>query len=123
MRLVDYNYGQSGAYFVTIVTRHRESLFGAVANDRMVLNEFGRIVETEWLRTSEVRPDVALDTFVVMPNHLHGILLIDRTGPGGLPVGATRRVARTSRPAGPGGGTLGPTRTKTTTTSESHTVR
>ena len=92
---------------MTICTRNRECLFGEIVEDKTVLNELGRIVETEWLKTSEVRADVRLDAFVVMPNHLHGLLPIDRTDSGGLSVGATRRVARTPRPAGPGAGTLG----------------
>ena len=107
IRLKEYDYTQSGAYFVTICTRNRDPLFGVVVNDKMVLNGFGQIVQAEWSRTSEVTADVALDTFVVMPNYLHGILLLDRTDPGGLRVGATRRVARTRHPTGLGASTLG----------------
>jgi REP element-mobilizing transposase RayT len=55
----------------------RECIFGEVVDDEMVLNEMGRIVEEEWLRTPSVRPEVELDHFVVMPNHVHGIVIIN----------------------------------------------
>ena len=76
IRLKNYDYSQSGAYIITICTQHKECLFGDVVDGDMVLNEYGRIVESEWLKTPHVRPYVELDVFVVMPNHFHGILFI-----------------------------------------------
>jgi putative transposase len=87
IRLPGYDYTQPGAYFVTIVTHDRECLFGEVVDGVMWLNAFGEIVRDEWFRTAVVRPYVMLDPdeFVVMPNHVHGIIWI--TGGRGDPVG------------------------------------
>ncbi len=76
VRLREFVYSKAGAYFVTICTKDRECLFGEILGDRMVLNEFGEIAKAEWLRTSEIRPNVDLDAFVIMPNHLHGNLFL-----------------------------------------------
>ncbi|MBI3247833.1 MAG: hypothetical protein HYZ50_15120 [Deltaproteobacteria bacterium] len=76
IRLPGYDYRQSGMYFVTIGTWERQSLFGAVVGGEMRLSEYGQIVKEEWLRTLLLRPGVDLDEFVVMPNHLHGILVL-----------------------------------------------
>ena len=74
IRLRDYDYSQPGAYFITICTYDRDCLFGEVVDGVMQLNAYGRIVADEWHRTATVRPNVALDAFVVMPNHVHGII-------------------------------------------------
>jgi putative transposase len=90
IRLKGYDYSMAGAYFVTIVAWRREMLFGGIVNGTMVLNEWGQIVRDEWERTAIVRPNVELGTYVIMPNHIHGVLVfMDDT------VGATRRVAPT----------------------------
>lgn len=81
IRLPGWDYRQPAAYFVTICTRDRVRLFGEVVRGRMVLNACGRIVAEEWRRTERVRDNVVLDAFVVMPNHVHGIIGIT-TGPG-----------------------------------------
>ncbi len=75
-RLIDYDYTQSGAYFVTICTHDRMHLFGRVDDGEMVCNLMGEIVHEQWIQTSVLRDYVELDTFVVMPNHFHGILII-----------------------------------------------
>ena len=93
IRLQDYDYTQPGAYFITLVTWQREELFGQAVNGEMRLNEFGKIVREEWFKTAELRSNVALheDEFVVMPNHVHGIIwIVDVDG-----VGAQRRCAPT----------------------------
>ncbi len=77
VRLKQYDYGQVGAYFVTICTHERECVFGEIIDTQMRLNEIGRIVEDEWRKTAKIRGNVELDVFVIMPNHLHGILIID----------------------------------------------
>lgn len=101
IRLKDYDYSQAGAYFVTICMRNKECVFGEVVNGEMQLNQYGRIVETEWNKTEHIRRNVKLDVFVVMPNHFHGVLLIMIMDDS--PVGATRRVAqaRASHRLGP----------------------
>ncbi len=113
IRLPGYDYTHPGAYFVTICTHQRESLFGDVVDGEMRLNEFGEIVREEWFQTAKIRPNVELrdDEFVVMPNHIHGIIWIVDI------VGATRRVAPTtttrqvapmaSEPRGPVPGSIG----------------
>ncbi|KIH75474.1 REP element-mobilizing transposase RayT [Geoalkalibacter ferrihydriticus] len=86
IRLRDFDYGDAGAYFVTVCAWRRECLFGDVVDGDVRLNELGVLVRDEWLRTPEVRPNVVLDEFVVMPNHFHAILWITD------PVGARRAV-------------------------------
>ena len=76
MRLKGYDYSQPGLYFVTIVAQDRVCLFGHIEDDNMQLNEAGRIVETCWLAIPEHFPHVILDAFVIMPNHVHGIIVI-----------------------------------------------
>ena len=74
--LKGYDYRQAGTYFVTLCTYNRECLFGEVVDGEMHLNELGQIVHEEWLRSADIRPEMVLDAFVVMPNHLHGIIII-----------------------------------------------
>lgn len=76
IRLKGYDYSRAGAYFVTICTHNKECLFGSVMDENMVLNDFGRMVDVEWLKTAEIRKNVVLDGYVIMPNHFHGIFLI-----------------------------------------------
>jgi REP element-mobilizing transposase RayT len=76
IRLDGYDYSEPGAYFITICTSQRELAFGDVVGGVVVLNEHGRIVRTEWMRSVEIRKEVELDTFVVMPNHVHAIVWI-----------------------------------------------
>lgn len=76
IRLKEYDYSQSGAYFITICTYNRKCSFGEIVNGEMQLNEWGTILENELLKTSELRPNVLLDEYVVMPNHFHGIIVI-----------------------------------------------
>ena len=79
IRLQGYNYSQAGAYYVTIVAWRREHVFGEVVNAEMQLNELGKIAHHEWFKTAELRPYVELfeDDFVIMPNHVHGIIWIE----------------------------------------------
>ena len=97
LRLRGYDYAQAGAYFVTICTAARKCCLCEIAGTAVNLTPVGRIVAEEWVRTAELRPKVGLDEFVVMPNHLHGIVVLSQT------VGATRRVA-------PGRGSASPLR-------------
>ena len=76
IRLKDWDYAQPGAYFVTIVAYGRELLFGQVVGDEIRLSAFGEIVRDEWLASADIRREIRLDEFVVMPNHLHGIVWI-----------------------------------------------
>ena len=76
IRLRQFDYTKAGAYFVTVCTYNHELLFGEIPCDAIRLNEFGEIVAEEWLRTVTVRENIELDSFVVMPNHLHGLVVI-----------------------------------------------
>jgi hypothetical protein len=76
-RLKGWDYSWPGYYFVTICTKDRTNFFGSIENEKMYLSEIGEIVENEWLKTEQIRKNVILDKFVVMPNHIHGILVID----------------------------------------------
>lgn len=84
IRLAGYDYSQAGAYFVTICTQDRACLFGEIADGEMWLSNMGEIVKDEWLRTAKIRSNVELDTFVVMPNHFHGIIVLHPDGRGTL---------------------------------------
>ena len=77
-RWQDWNYRDAAAYFITICTRNREHYFGEIRDGKMYLSTIGKIVESEWLKTPEIRADMnlELDEFVVMPNHFHAILII-----------------------------------------------
>lgn len=77
IRLKDYDYSQIGAYFVTICANNRECLFGEISQDMMILNEIGKLAHSNWLAIPEHFAHVDLDAFVVMPNHVHGILLFE----------------------------------------------
>jgi putative transposase len=76
IRLKGYDYAQPGAYFITICTYQRQCWFGDIRDGRMHLNQIGKIVAQEWVRSSEIRPGIKLDEWVIMPNHLHGIVII-----------------------------------------------
>ena len=75
-RLQDYDYSHAGYYLVTICTQDRVNYFGEIAKARMQLNDIGRIVTDCWQAIPEHFRDTALDDFVVMPNHIHGIVVI-----------------------------------------------
>jgi REP element-mobilizing transposase RayT len=76
IRLKDYDYSQQGAYFVTICTKNRECLFGEIIDGAVRLNEIGVIIRDQWVRSAQVRKEIHTDEFVIMPNHLHGIIFI-----------------------------------------------
>jgi len=87
IRLRGYNYCSSGIYFVTIRTKDSDNIFGYIENRKVILNKFGKIAFDDWINISQIRTDMELDTFVIMPDHIHGIIKI-------LPaVGATDPVA------------------------------
>jgi len=80
IRLKGYDYSQAGAYFITICVQDRAHLFGKITDGEMVLNEMGQIAYDEWLKTSVLRKNVQLDVFVIMPNHIHGIIMFHGRG-------------------------------------------
>ena len=80
IRLKEYDYSTPWWYYVTICTFERKYLFGKIIKGKMVLNEFGKIVGEEWLRTKEIRNNVDVDYYVIMPNHLHENIIINCRG-------------------------------------------
>jgi len=76
IRLRDYDYAQAGAYFVTICTKDRECLFGEIKDGVMVMNDAGKMVQSLWDELPQRYPGVDVDGFVVMPNHIHGIIVL-----------------------------------------------
>ena len=76
IRLRDYDYRREGAYFITTCTYGKAKLFGRVDEGEMTLSDLGHVVAAEWLQLATARPKIQLDSFVVMPNHVHGIIVI-----------------------------------------------
>ncbi|MGQ9852490.1 MAG: transposase, partial [Candidatus Oleimicrobiaceae bacterium] len=79
IRLKGYNYTQAWAYFVTICTQNRECLFGEIVNGQMVLNDAGRMIQMVWGAIPEHYPGIKTDAFVIIPNYIHGIVVITTT--------------------------------------------
>ena len=78
-RLQNWNYASDGRYFITICTNGREHIFGVVEQGIMQLNQYGRIAEQCWFDLPNHYSNLILDAFIVMPNHLHGIMIINNT--------------------------------------------
>jgi len=95
IRLPAYDYTQPGAYFLTVVTHQRQCLFGEVVDGQVLVSAYGEAVRQEWLRSTQIRREIQLDAFVVMPNHIHGIVII-----GGQTVGAHGRAPPGRAPPG-----------------------
>ena len=92
IRLKSYDYSLAGAYFVTISTQDRVCVFGDVVEGVMRLNEAGRMVSTMWDALPARFPGVSLDAFVVMPNHIHGIMVFATRVPVGAPLVGSQDV-------------------------------
>lgn len=79
-RLREYDYSQNGLYFITICTNNHENLFGSIISSKMILNETGNIVDKCWNEIPKHFSFIKLLDYVIMPNHLHGLLEIDLSG-------------------------------------------
>lgn len=77
-RLENWDYGNDAAYFVTICTQNREHYFGEIDNGIMQLSEIGKMTNKYWLEISNHFPFVQMDEFVIMPDHVHGIIIINK---------------------------------------------
>ncbi|MDD5290722.1 MAG: hypothetical protein PHZ04_01270 [Patescibacteria group bacterium] len=85
-----WDYSNDGYYFVTICTKNRVELFGRINNGKMILNKFGEVVGKEWKKSAIIRKEIILDYFIIMPNHLHAIVIINNNSVetnGRFPVG------------------------------------
>lgn len=111
IRLKGYDYTKAGAYFVTVCVQDRECLFGGIVNGVMELGDAGQMIKKRWLELNHKFPSVETDEFVIMPNHVHGIIIIVdqsvgadlRVRPGNPatrrePVGRTESGAHTGAP-------------------------
>jgi putative transposase len=76
IRLKEYDYSRAGAYFVTICVQGHECILGSILDEEMQLSPQGKIAETCWHQIQEHFPNVALDAFICMPNHIHGIIYL-----------------------------------------------
>ena len=76
IRLQGYDYTQPGAYFITSCSWQRQCLFGDINNGKMQLSRSGEVVKFNWFNLTRVYPHVNLDAFVIMPNHVHGIIVL-----------------------------------------------
>jgi putative transposase len=99
IRARDYDYAQNGAYFVTICVAQRLCLFGDVTDGEMRYTTIGQVVESAWQNLPHHTPGLILDALVVMPNHLHGIVI--------LPGAPSTNMLRENMPRGPQRRSLG----------------
>lgn len=106
IRLQGYDYSQEGMYFITIGTHEKKCLFGYIRDHEMILNPYGKIANTQWQLLPERFPNISNGPFIIMPNHIHGIIIVratlaiahDSDDPGATAFhdpGATARVAPT----------------------------
>jgi putative transposase len=77
IRLNGYDYSKSGAYFITICTHDREYLFGDIVDGSIELNEFGNIARSHWQQLARYHTNLVVDESIIMPNHLHGIMILE----------------------------------------------
>ena len=77
-RLKNWDYGTNGAYFITICTQNREHFFGEIVETQFIASEIGTMAEKYWMEIPHHFPYIELGNFVIMPNHVHGILIIDK---------------------------------------------
>ncbi len=73
-RLPGWDYSAAGMYYITLITQYRECKLGVIYDGRMELSDFGEIVDDEWLKSFEIRRELILDEYIIMPNHLHAIV-------------------------------------------------
>lgn len=84
IRLKDYDYSQESAYFVTICTHNRACILGDAVNGEMRLNEYANIVNEYWREIPSHFSNVVIDDFIIMPNHIHGIIVLTDIRRGGV---------------------------------------
>jgi REP element-mobilizing transposase RayT len=94
IRLRNYNYSLAGAYFMTVCVQGKTSLFGEVTDGKMQLNDAGREVQDVWDSIPKYYPGIDIDIFQIMPNHIHGILIIVGAGPRACPDAALSPIVQ-----------------------------
>lgn len=78
IRLKGYDYSQAGLYFITICVHNMKCIYGKIVDEEMILNDYGIIAYNEWLKLPERFPNMELDVFQIMPNHMHGIIALKK---------------------------------------------
>lgn len=100
LRIKKYNYSLPGAYFVTICTYRKENILGYIIDGKIKLNVLGKITEREWLKTFQIRENIQLDKYMVMPNHFHGIIVLTDKRKGVLQYAPTNKFRSPSQTIG-----------------------
>ena len=77
IRLKGYDYSKTGLYFITLCVEDKQHLFGDIIDGKMILNQLGQIANDEWINTSDIRDNISLHEFIIMPNHFHCIIEIN----------------------------------------------
>lgn len=78
-RKPNWDYSNSGFYFITLVVQNRYCILGDIVNEEMFLSDFGVLVKSEWEQSFEIRPELFLDEYVIMPNHIHAIIILKKS--------------------------------------------
>ena len=78
-RMPGWDYSGNGYYFITLVTQNRKCNLGEIIDETMILSDFGKIIETEWNKSFEIRDELFSDEFIIMPNHIHAIIILKKT--------------------------------------------
>ncbi len=78
-RLPGWDYGGNGMYLITIVTKDRNCLFGKIKNNKIIISDFGDIAQSQWFKSFEIRKELFSDEFILMPNHIHAIIILKKT--------------------------------------------
>ncbi len=81
-RMPRWDYSANGMYFITMVTQNRECHLGKITHGKMDLSDWGVIVNDEWLKSFEIRQELYLDEYIIMPNHLHAIVVLNQPDTG-----------------------------------------
>lgn len=87
IRLRGYDYASAGAYYVTVCVKHRMPMLGDVIDGNMILNDVGFMVQKAWDELEDKYEGIETDEFIIMPNHIHGIVFIVGAGPRACPDG------------------------------------
>lgn len=75
-RLKEYDYSLSGYYFVTICAHNHKELFGSIENNKAYLNDTGRMIDSVLKNLPQYYPQISIDTYVIMPNHIHAVIIM-----------------------------------------------
>lgn len=78
IRLKNYDYTSSGYYFITLVTKNRNQIFGKIEKGKVILNNYGKLLESELLKSEKMRNEISIDYYFIMPNHIHFIVIIEQ---------------------------------------------